>query len=77
MKVNGILIRELRKSKGYTQKDLCSGICEQATISNIERNGTCSNIHILAKICNRLNIKVDEIIIEKIAKSKSRFLYAD
>lgn len=64
MKVNGILIRELRKSKGYTQKDLCSGICEQATISNIERNGTCSNIHILAKICNRLNIKVDEIIIE-------------
>lgn len=64
MKVNGQLIRELRKSKGYTQKDLCSGICEQATVSNIERNGTCSNVHILAKVCNRLNIKVDEIIIE-------------
>jgi tetratricopeptide (TPR) repeat protein len=64
MKVNGTLIRELRKSKKYTQKSLCLGICEQATISNIERNGTCSNIHILAKVCNRLNIKVDEIIIE-------------
>lgn len=64
MKVNGTLIRELRKSKKYTQNDLCKGICEQATISNIERNGTCSNIHILAKVCNRLNIKVDEIFIE-------------
>ena len=33
----GELIRYLRKAKGITQKALCAGICDQATMSRVER----------------------------------------
>ncbi len=37
IKVDGALLKEYRKKKGLTQVQLAEGICEQATVSNIEK----------------------------------------
>jgi putative transcriptional regulator len=57
-------IKELRKAKGWTQKELAeiSGV-RQATVSRYERNLIDSvNLELLAKIARGLDVDVDDII---------------
>ncbi|WP_430611292.1 helix-turn-helix domain-containing protein [Enterococcus sp. DIV0876] len=63
IKIDGKKIREVRKMKKISQIDLAEGICKQATISNLERKNYCSSINILSEICTRLDITLEEVII--------------
>ncbi|MFC6171295.1 helix-turn-helix domain-containing protein [Loigolactobacillus jiayinensis] len=52
---------ETRKKMGLSQKELCDGVCTQATLSRFEKNGQVPAIKILIKLCNRLNLSLADL----------------
>lgn len=60
MKIDGQLIKKVRKQKNMTQGELAKGICTQATVSNMENKNICDSLDILSKLCIRLDLKVEE-----------------
>lgn len=64
MRILGEKVRQFRKRKGMSQKELAEGICTQATISLIEKKNKIPSMKIMMKICNRLGIRLSEVIIE-------------
>ena len=64
MRILGEKVRQFRKRKGMSQKELADGICTQATISLIEKKSKIPSMKIMMKICNRLGIRLSEVIIE-------------
>jgi transcriptional regulator with XRE-family HTH domain len=64
----GNKIRSMRKMKGLSQKELCEGICSQGMLSQIEKNQHISNINLLAKLCNRLEITLDELDVHTVTE---------
>ncbi|AVK60790.1 XRE family transcriptional regulator [Lactobacillus sp. CBA3605] len=64
MRILGEKVRQFRKRKGMSQKELAEGICTQATISLIEKKSKIPSMKIMMKICNRLGIRLSEVIIE-------------
>lgn len=57
----GTKIRSLRLSKGLSQKELSAGICSQSMLSQIEKNIHSPNFHLLAKLCEKLDVPLDEL----------------
>ncbi|MFJ7733154.1 helix-turn-helix domain-containing protein [Lysinibacillus sp. NPDC097231] len=57
----GTKIRSLRLSKGLSQKELSEGVCSQSMLSQIEKNKHTPNFHLLAKLCERLEVPLDEL----------------
>ncbi|MBK3494755.1 helix-turn-helix transcriptional regulator [Viridibacillus sp. YIM B01967] len=57
----GTKIRSLRLSKGVSQKELSEGICSQGMLSQIEKNKHTPNFHLLAKICKKMEVKLDDL----------------
>lgn len=55
----GQAIKELRQSKGLSQKELSSGICTQAQISKIEKNNDVPSVFILVQIAKALGVDMD------------------
>lgn len=55
-------IKRLRLQKNMTQKDLAKEICSQGLISKIEKNEVDSDIKILHKIAQKLNVTVGYLI---------------
>lgn len=49
-------IKQIRKEKKMTQKELCDGICSQAEISKIENGRNSPTIDLLQQIAKRLRI---------------------
>lgn len=76
IKVDGALLKEYRKKKGLTQVQLAEGICEQATVSNIENKNMSPGINILSALCKKLNVEISDILVEteedKIRKKLSK-----
>lgn len=68
MNIDGKKIRDTRRSLGLTQNDLAKGICAQPTISVLESKNRCESLAIILSICDRLHIKLEEVLIE--SKSK-------
>lgn len=64
MKLRGAQLKIFRRAKGLSQKQLAQGICTQATISLIEKNNKIPGMTILAQLCARLNISLNEILID-------------
>lgn len=64
IKVDGALLKEYRKKKGLTQVQLAEGICEQATVSNIENKNMSPGINILSVLCKKLNVEISDILVE-------------
>ncbi|WP_148791458.1 helix-turn-helix domain-containing protein, partial [Enterococcus faecium] len=62
--VDGALLKEYRKKKGLTQVQLAEGICEQATVSNIENKNMSPGINILSALCKKLNVEISDILVE-------------
>ena len=62
MDVLGKKVKEIRKSKKISQKELSEGICTQATISNIESKNRCDSLVIFSAICRRLDVNVEDCI---------------
>nr|WP_276934590.1 helix-turn-helix transcriptional regulator [Globicatella sulfidifaciens] len=55
-------IKKLRLQKNMTQKDLAKDICSQGLISKIEKNEVDSDIKILHKIAQKLDVTVGYLI---------------
>jgi len=49
-----------RKALGLSQKSLADGICTQATLSKFENNGKAPAIRIVAQLCQRLNLQLED-----------------
>ena len=64
IKVDGALLKEYRKKKGLTQVQLAEGICEQATVSNIENKNMSPGINILSALSKKLNVEISDILVE-------------
>ncbi|WP_317913399.1 helix-turn-helix domain-containing protein [Carnobacterium maltaromaticum] len=58
----GLVIKNARKAKGFTQAECAEGICIQATISNLESNKVISNVQTLMALADRLNIDFNDMI---------------
>lgn len=56
----GDLIREKREQRGFTQQELCDGICDQKTLSRIERNATTPSFYVVEALAQRLAISLEE-----------------
>ena len=68
----------IRKKLGFSQSELCNGICTQSTLSKFENNGRVPSLKILNSLCNRLNINVAEIMdIDTNKKIAHNFFEAD
>lgn len=59
LKKIGHLIKNTRKKKSLSQKELASGICSQAMISSIENNEYLPNAALFLALCNKLGLSVD------------------
>jgi len=61
MKNLGTVLKELRKEKGLTQKELAAGICAQSMLSAIENNVYVPNANLLINLANKLGVDLNEI----------------
>lgn len=50
-----------RKALGLSQKALSTGICTQATLSKFENNGKAPAIRIVAQLCQRLHLQLEDV----------------
>ncbi|AVK61650.1 XRE family transcriptional regulator [Lactobacillus sp. CBA3605] len=50
-----------RKALGLSQKALSAGICTQATLSKFENNGKAPAIRIVAQLCQRLQLQLEDV----------------
>ncbi|RXJ02174.1 XRE family transcriptional regulator [Anaerobacillus alkaliphilus] len=57
----GEKIKLLRQESGITQKQLSDGICDRTFISKIEKGLVHPSADILNKICNKLDIPLDQL----------------
>ncbi|MFZ2354099.1 helix-turn-helix domain-containing protein [Paucilactobacillus nenjiangensis] len=55
------LFIQTRKELGYSQSQLCDGICTQATLSKFENSEQIPAIRILLQLCTRLGLTLDDI----------------
>lgn len=59
-------LKSKRKEKGFSQKTLSEGICEQSQISKIERGNYMPAADLLYKLANRLQVPLDYFFDEQI-----------
>lgn len=64
MKILGSAIKTARKEMHLSQTQLAHNVCTQATISNIEKKNTCDSLEILSSVCLKLNIDIEDVLIE-------------
>ncbi|WP_175637887.1 helix-turn-helix domain-containing protein [Metabacillus schmidteae] len=65
MKSLGDRIKYYRKKKGLTRKQLCENLCDESTIFRLEKNMHVPRLDILYEIANRLNIQLEQLLLEK------------
>lgn len=71
MKNLGTVLKEVRKSKGFTQQELAQGVCAQSMLSAIENDVYTPNANLLVNLANKLGVDLNEISLAvnfKIAK---------
>jgi len=61
MKNLGTVLKELRKSKHLTQKELAEGVCAQSMLSAIENDVYVPNANLLINLSNKLGVDLNEI----------------
>lgn len=67
----GQLIYEIRKEKGWTQKQLADAIhISDKTVSKWERGAGCPDISILSGLCELLGIELEALLSGKIVKNE-------
>lgn len=57
----GYVIHDKRRSLNLTQKDLAKNLCNQNTISKLEKHNDTPQINVLVKICKRLDLTLNQI----------------
>lgn len=59
----GYVIHDKRRSLNLTQKDLAKNLCNQNTISKLEKHNDTPQINVLVKICKRLDLTLNQILV--------------
>ncbi|MBW1605820.1 helix-turn-helix transcriptional regulator [Lactobacillus sp. Sy-1] len=67
IRIIGSRIKKQRKHFKISQKQLAVGVCTQGLISQIENSNITTNIDVIYKICDRLNLNINDIIVNGIA----------
>jgi transcriptional regulator with XRE-family HTH domain len=57
----GTRIYERRRQQGLTQTELAHQICTQNTISKLEKHNVAPTVNILIKLCERLNLTLNDV----------------
>lgn len=57
----GSVIYDKRRSLNLTQNDLADGLCNQNTISKMEKHNMTPQIDVLIKICQRLDLSLNDV----------------
>lgn len=57
----GSVIFDKRRSLNLTQSDLADGVCNQNTISKMEKHNMTPQIDVLIKLCHRLDLSLNEV----------------
>ncbi|GAF41053.1 hypothetical protein JCM14202_2971 [Agrilactobacillus composti DSM 18527 = JCM 14202] len=52
-----------RKALGLSQQELAAGICTQATLSKLERNGRIPSLKIMTQLCERLDLTLNDLLL--------------
>ena len=60
-----MVLKELRKEKGLTQKELAAGVCAQSMLSAIENDVYIPNANLLINLANKLGVNLNEISLAK------------
>ncbi|MBV7390080.1 helix-turn-helix domain-containing protein [Enterococcus sp. ALS3] len=58
----GEALKEFRKERGFTQKELSQDICSQSVLSRIENDEEIPNILVISQLSQRLGISVNQLI---------------
>ncbi|WP_054643912.1 helix-turn-helix domain-containing protein [Companilactobacillus kimchii] len=66
----GSVIYDKRRSLNLTQSDLASGLCNQNTISKMEKHNMTPQMDVLIKICQRLDLSLNDVFSEFSSDSK-------
>ena len=57
----GSVIYDKRRTLNLTQNDLADGLCNQNTISKMEKHNMTPQIDVLIKICHRLDLSLNDV----------------
>ncbi|MHA8110881.1 helix-turn-helix domain-containing protein [Lactobacillaceae bacterium Melli_B4] len=71
IKILGNQIKQRRKLLNLSQSQLANGICTQGLISLIENKNVSPSVDIIYSLCHRLNININDIIINRKTKNKT------
>ncbi|QFR70031.1 helix-turn-helix domain-containing protein [Companilactobacillus paralimentarius] len=66
----GSVIYDKRRSLNLTQSDLANGLCNQNTISKMEKHNMTPQMDVLIKICQRLDLSLNDVFSEFSSDSK-------
>ena len=73
MRLRGDVLKQIRRKRGLSQTALAEGICNQATISLMEKQNRLPKMDILTAICERLNIQPDRIVENEVSGVNDTF----
>ena len=61
-----------RKRMGFSQAELCAGICTQSTLSKFENKGRVPSVKILEQLCQRLEMPLGELSEQNVAPQPTK-----
>lgn len=71
----GSVIYDKRRSLNLTQNDLANGVCNQNTISKMEKHNMTPQIDVLIKICHRLDLSLNDVFSDFSSDSKQEQIF--
>ena len=71
----GSVIYDKRRSLNLTQGSLADGLCNQNTISKMEKHNMTPQIDVLIKICHRLDLSLNDVFSDFSSDSKQEQLF--
>ncbi|APU71907.1 transcriptional regulator [Companilactobacillus crustorum] len=71
----GSVIYDKRRSLNLTQNDLANGVCNQNTISKMEKHSMTPQIDVLIKICQRLDLSLNDVFSDFSSDTKNEQVF--
>ncbi|MHA8138350.1 helix-turn-helix transcriptional regulator [Lactobacillaceae bacterium Scapto_B20] len=71
IKILGNKIKQRRNQFNLSQAQLAKGICTQGLISQIENKNVSVNVDIIYSLCHRLDLNINDVIVNRKTKNKT------
>lgn len=71
----GSVIYDKRRSLNLTQNELANGVCNQNTISKMEKHNMTPQIDVLIKICQRLDLSLNDVFSDFSSDTKNEQIF--